>query len=107
LSSNERRDAARAQAAALKAGRGASASPKDIRNELKEDMDAWRDQFRIGRADWQRERDQWLSEREGMTAADWAARRADWFAARDAWIAQQVDRAQARGGDATPGDDDD
>ena len=106
-SSNERRDAALAQAAALKAGRGVNAKPDDIRDDLKEDMEAWRDQFRIGRADWQKQRDQWLAERDGMTAADWAARRADWFAARDAWIAKQVDWAQARGGDATDDGDDD
>ena len=96
-SSNARRDAALAQAAALKAGRG-TAKADDVRDDLKQDMEAWRDQFRIGRADWQKQRDQGLTERDGMTAADWAARRADWFAARDAWIAKQTAWAQAHGG---------
>jgi hypothetical protein len=41
-------------------------------------------------------RDQWLIDRNSLTAAQWAERRAAWFAARDAWIASQKAWASAR-----------
>ena len=66
-------------------------------------MEEWRDTFNVGRETWQAQRDQWLSEREGMTAADWAARRAASFAARDNSIAQQIDWAKSHGGDPRGG----
>lgn len=67
-----------------------------IRMALQQDIQAWRDQFTVGRKDWQAMRDQWLADRGGMTAQDWAQRRADWFAARDAWVATQKTWASSR-----------
>lgn len=69
-----------------------------IRAALKEDIDAWREQFTVDRQAWQSMRDQWLLDRGSLTAEQWAMRRADWFAARDAWIAAQRARAMARRG---------
>lgn len=83
-----------AQAARSGARLPSNAGPR-IRLALQQDIDAWRDQFRVDRASWQAMRDEWLSQRSTMTAQDWAQRRADWFAARDAWIANQ--RAWAMG----------
>lgn len=67
-----------------------------LRNELKADMESWRDTFTVGRAEWQAMRDQWLVDRDSLTAEQWAQRRLDWFAARDAWIARNRAWAQAR-----------
>lgn len=67
-----------------------------IRTALKEDIDAWREQFTVDRKAWQAMRDQWLLDRSSLTAEQWAMRRADWFAARDAWIAAQKSTAMAR-----------
>lgn len=69
-----------------------------IREALRFDIDAWREQFRVGRQEWQAMRDQWLLDRSSLTAEQWAMRRADWFAARDAWIATQKTMAMARRG---------
>lgn len=66
-----------------------------IRGAMKADMDAWREQFSVGRHDWQAMRDQWLVDKNSLTAAQWAQRRSDWFAARDAWIANQKSWAKA------------
>lgn len=73
----------------------ANAGPR-IREALKQDIDAWRDQFQVDRRSWQAMRDQWLSSRGTMSAQDWAIQRANWFAARDAWIANQKSWALAR-----------
>jgi len=83
-------------AQAARAGRvPANAGPR-IREALKQDIDAWRDQFQVDRRSWQAMRAQWLSARGTMTAQDWAIQRANWFAARDAWIANQKSWAMAR-----------
>lgn len=86
-----------ALAAAARSGANipASAGPR-IREALNEDIQAWRDQFTVGRNDWQAMRNQWLADRGTMSVADWAQRRAAWFAARDAWIANQQAWAMAR-----------
>jgi hypothetical protein len=84
-----------AQAARSGARLPANAGPR-IRDALKQDIDAWRDQFQVDRRSWQAMRDQWLSNRGAMTAQDWAVQRASWFAARDAWIVNQKAWASAR-----------
>jgi hypothetical protein len=73
----------------------ADASTK-IRGALKEDIDAWRDQFQVDRKAWQAMRDQWLVDRGSLTPQEWAIRRSAWFDARDAWIANQKAWAMAR-----------
>ena len=73
----------------------ANAGPR-IREALKQDIDAWRDQFQVDRRSWQAMRNQWLADRNSMTAEQWAIQRANWFAARDAWIANQRNWASAR-----------
>jgi len=96
MAAQHRRDAlALAQAARSGANIPASAGPR-IRLALQQDMEAWREQFSVGRKDWQAMRDQWLADRGNMTAAEWAQRRADWFASRDAWVATQKAWASAR-----------
>jgi hypothetical protein len=90
VSAQQRR--ADALALAENARRGAPLSDTDarrIRAALKDDMEAWRDAFRVGRSDWQAMRDQWLVDRSALSPAQWAAQRAAWFAARDRWIAAQ------------------
>jgi hypothetical protein len=84
-----------AQAARNGARLPANAGPR-IREALKQDIDAWRDQFQVDRRSWQAMRDQWLASRRTMTAEQWAIQRANWFAARDAWIANQKAWANAR-----------
>lgn len=93
----QRRAEALAYAQAARSGRPlpANAAGK-IRSALKADIDAWREAFDVGRRDWQAMRDQWLVDRESLTAQQWAERRLDWFAVRDAWIASQKAWAQAR-----------
>lgn len=96
LAAQHRADAlAIAKAARSGANLPANAGPR-IRLALQQDIEAWRDQFQVGRKSWQSMRDQWLAQRGTMTAQDWALRRADWFAARDAWIANQKTWASAR-----------
>lgn len=73
-----------------------SNAAKTLRDELKADMESWRDTFSVGRQEWQAMRDQWLVDRESLTAEQWAQRRLDWFAARDAWVAKNRAWAQAR-----------
>ena len=88
-----------AMATAQAARRGARLTDEDgnrIRSALKQDMEAWREAFRIGRSDWQAMRDQWLVDRETLTPQQWAEQRAAWFAARDAWIANQRTMASNR-----------
>ena len=67
-----------------------------IRTALADDIDAWRDQFKVDRSNWQAMRDQWLVNRGSLTPQQWAEQRAAWFQARDAWIANQKSWAQAR-----------
>ena len=78
-------------------------SRKEIRAELKEDMEQWREAFGIERKAWQDLRDQLLVEEDDLTPEQWAARRAEWFEARDAWIARQQDWAPSHGNE---GDED-
>lgn len=81
-----------ALAMAENARRGARLSDDDarrIRAALKDDMEAWREAFRVGRADWQAMRNQWLVDRAALTPAQWATQRAQWFVARDRWILAQ------------------
>lgn len=104
LTANELRAQAqqhRADAMAMaQAVRGGADLPESaaarIRAALKADIEAWREEFRVGRQAWQAMRDQWLVDRASLTAEQWAQRRADWFAARDAWIATQKATAMAR-----------
>jgi hypothetical protein len=94
----ERRSLAMQYAQAARAGRALPRNAdRDIRAALSDDIDEWRDDFRVGRSEWQAMRDRWIADRETLTPAQWAQRRADWFAARDAWIAQHRTRAQTRG----------
>jgi hypothetical protein len=103
--SAERRAEALARRDATKAGANPGLSSKELRAEFKADMEAWREAFRVGRKDWQDQRDQWLVDADSLTPEQWAERRAAWFEARDAWIARQKDWAATNGtGD---GDDDD
>jgi hypothetical protein len=81
-----------ALAMAENARRGALLSDADarrIRGALKDDMEAWRDAFRVRRDDWQAMRHQWLVDRAALTPAQWATQRAQWFVARDRWILAQ------------------
>ena len=78
---------------ALKSGQRPGLSSEELRAAFKDDLEEWRDAFRIGRADWQAQRDQWLVDAETLTPEQWTQRRADWFDARDAWIAKQKDWA--------------
>lgn len=98
--SNPRRLEALGAAEAVRAGSAPSESAKAIRSALEKDLAAWRDAFGFDKATFQDQRDQWLSEKEPMTAADWARRRAAWFAARDQWIAQQKAWAAEQAGNA-------
>jgi hypothetical protein len=84
-----------AQAARSGAQIPANAGPR-IRQALRQDIDAWRDEFQVDRRSWQATRDYWLSSRGTMTAQEWAIQRANWFAERDAWIANQKAWAMAR-----------
>lgn len=68
-----------------------------LRAALAADLEAWREEFEIGRKEWHEARDRWLAGRETMTAEQLAVLRAEWFAARDAWIANQRSWASNRG----------
>lgn len=93
----ERRSRALHYAQAARAGRPLPRNAdRDIRSALASDIDDWRDEFKVGRADWQAMRDQWISDRKSLTPAQWAQRRADWFATRDAWIARNREFAKTR-----------
>ncbi len=96
--SAERRSAAMAMRDAAKSGTNPGLSSKELRAQFKDDMEAWRDAFNIGRKDWKDQRDQWLVDADSLTPEQWAERRAAWFEARDAWIAKQKDWAMAHGG---------
>jgi hypothetical protein len=96
MAAQHRADAlALAQAARAGANIPANAGPR-IKQALKLDIDAWREQFQVDRKSWQTMRNAWLADRPNMTPQDWALRRADWFAARDAWIANQKSWAMAQ-----------
>ena len=101
--SAERRAEAFALRDAARAGQPVGMSRKEIRAELKEDMEAWKETFGIERKAWQDLRDQLLVSEEDLTPEQWAARRAEWFEARDAWIARQQDWAPSHGNE---GDED-
>lgn len=93
----ERRSLAVQYAQAARAGRALPRNAdRDIRQALKDDIDLWREEFRVGRSQWQAMRDQWIVDRKDLTPEQWAQRRADWFSVRDAWIATNKARAQAR-----------
>ena len=93
----ERRSLAMQYAQAARAGRPLPRNAdRDIRTALSSDIDEWRNEFKVGRADWQAMRDQWIIDRKSLTPAQWAQRRADWFATRDAWIARNRARVQDR-----------
>jgi hypothetical protein len=79
-------------------GKPVRQSSQEIRAQLKQDMENWRDTFKVGRKDWQQVRDQILVDAGTLTPAQWAERRAQWFDARDQWIAKQVEWAQTHGG---------
>lgn len=90
------RKSAEALATAARTGATIPATAKDrIRGALAEDIAAWRAEFRLGRQEWQKMRDQWLGGNGAKTANDWAIRRAEWFAARDSWITKQTTVALA------------
>lgn len=92
----QRRSVAMQYAQAARAGRTLPRNAdRDIRSALAEDIDNWRDEFKVGRSEWQAMRDQWIADRTSLTAAQWAQRRADWFTARDSWIARHRDHVQA------------
>jgi hypothetical protein len=90
-----RRTQTDAMAEAARAGRPVPADAAQIRQAFHEDMETWRDAFRIGSQDWQQQRQQWIDSQGQLSASEWAIRRADWFAALDTWIDQQA--ATARG----------
>lgn len=93
----DRRSLAMQYAKAARAGRGLPANAdRNIRAALSDDIDLWRDQFRLGRSEWQAMRDQWIVDRKSLTPEQWAQRRADWFATRDTWIAANRANAQSR-----------
>lgn len=81
-----RRDEALTAAAA---GADFAGDPAQVRSALDKDLAAWRTAFKLDRAVWQDQRDQWLADNPLLSPADWAKRRADWFAARDLWIGEQ------------------
>jgi len=58
-----------------------------LRAELAADIDQWRAEFRVSHGEAQAMREQWLVERDSLTAVQWAQRRVDWWHARDAWVA--------------------
>ena len=82
-----------------RAARSGAAMPKGtdarIREALKEDMEIWRDSFKVDRKSWQAMRDQWLVDRKSLSPQQWAEQRAAWFTARDGWIANQKQWASA------------
>jgi hypothetical protein len=95
-----RRDQAQQYSTAMHNGAQLPAdAARTLRDELRADMEAWRATFGVGRQEWQSLRDQWILERDALTAEQWAQRRLDWFVFRDAWIARQRQWAQAHGGD--------
>jgi hypothetical protein len=84
-----RREQALQYAQALKNGVPAPSDARQtLRDELKADLDVWRDTFRVSREEWQSIRDQWIADRDDLNPEQWAQRRVDWFIFRDAWAAQ-------------------
>lgn len=93
----QRKDEAIAFSQSVRNGRvPPDSASRQLRTELKDDIDAWRDEFRVGRKEWMGVRDQWLADRDSLTPQEWAQRRVDWFDFRDAWIARQKDWASTR-----------
>jgi hypothetical protein len=60
-----------------------------IRERLRSDLDAWRDEYSIRASDYRTMVAHWLVDSDKLTAAQWAQQRAAWFNARDAWVAAQ------------------
>jgi hypothetical protein len=85
------RDAARG------AGLPANLSAKVIRDALAQDMEDWRKEFKIGRAEYEALRNEILVEESALSPTQWADRRAQWFEVRDAWIGQELQQAIAQG----------
>jgi hypothetical protein len=84
-----RREQAQQYSRALHEGVPAPADARrTLRDELRADIEVWRDTFRVGREEWQAVRDQWIADRADLTPEQWAQRRVDWFIFRDAWAAQ-------------------
>jgi len=72
----ERRTLAQQYAAAARAGRALPVnSDRKIRDALSDDINAWRDEFRVGRTEWQAMRNQWIVDRASLTPQQWAQRR--------------------------------
>lgn len=93
----ERRSLAMQYAQAARSGRPLPRNAdREIRSALSSDIDQWRDEFRVGRTEWQSMRNHWIADRSLLTPAQWAQRRADWFATRDAWITRNRAYAQTR-----------
>lgn len=97
-SSQDRRTQALAMRDAARAGKSVGESSEEIRAQLKQDMEDWRDTFRVDRKAWQQVRDEMLVDAGTITPAQWAERRAQWFDLRDQWIAKQAAWAQSHGG---------
>lgn len=93
-----RREEAFAMRDAARSGQPVAASAKEIRDQLQQDMEDWRTEFRIDRQAWQGLRDEILVDVNTLTATQWADRRAQWFELRDEWIAQQVEQTKTQGG---------
>ncbi len=66
-----------------------------IREALRFDLVTWREAFQVSSPEWEATREEWLVERQTLTAVQWAERRAAWFRERDAWIASGGDAAAA------------
>jgi hypothetical protein len=95
-----RRQLAQEYAAAVRNGAQLPANASaTLRNELKADLEQFKVEFRLGRDEWQKLRDQWIADRDALTPEEWTQRRLDWFAFRDAWIDRQRQFAQARADD--------
>jgi hypothetical protein len=87
-------DGRRSQALSLRAdaiaGKPMPYSSQQIRAELLQDMEDWREEFRIAKRDFESLRDEIIVAEDALTPAEWAGRRAQWFELRDQWIAEQI-----------------
>lgn len=72
------------------AGKPIPYSSRQIRDELLQDMEDWRKEFRIPRREFEGLRDEIVVAEGSLTPAQWADRRAQWFELRDQWIAEQM-----------------
>jgi len=86
----ERREEARQQALVLIRGApGKAETSESIRRQMEVDIRDWRDEFGIGRSEWEEMRETWLPSADWYAPSEWAMRRLYWFAARDKWIADR------------------